>query len=121
MQHNHPQRLYLTKKERNLSNKSVEFFIYRQSRFTLICPISAITSQSATPTEEIMRQTHQLLDYIATQEDTAITYTSSHMKLAVHSDEGYLSKPKARSRAFLSNEEIIAQNNGAIINITHII
>ena len=72
-----------------------------------------------------MRQTHQLLDYIATQEDAVITYTSSHMKLAVHSDAGYLSEPKARSRAsghfFLSNKATIPQNNGAIINIAHII
>ena len=47
------------------------------------------------------------------------------MKLAVHSDASYLSKPKSRSRAggnlFLSNEATIPQNNGAILNISHII
>ena len=72
-----------------------------------------------------MRKTHQLLDYIATQEDTVITYNSSNMKLAVHSNASYLSEPKARSQAgehlFLSNEATISQNNGAILNITHII
>ena len=65
------------------------------------------------------------MDYIATQEDALITYTSSDMKLEFHSDVSYLSKPKARSRAgwhfFLSNETTIPQNNGAIINIAHII
>ena len=72
-----------------------------------------------------MRQTHQLLDYIATQEDTVITYTSSHMKLSVQSDASYLRKPKSRRRAsghlFLSNEAAIPEQNGAILNIAHII
>ena len=47
------------------------------------------------------------------------------MKLAVHSDASYLSEPQARSRAgghfFLSNNADIPPNNGAILNIAHII
>ena len=47
------------------------------------------------------------------------------MKISVHSYLSYLSNPKARSRAgshfFLSNETTIPQNNGAILNIAHII
>ena len=47
------------------------------------------------------------------------------MKLAAHSDASYLSEPKARSRAgahlFLSNGSDIPPNNGAILNIAHII
>ncbi len=47
------------------------------------------------------------------------------MKLAAHSDARYLSEPKARSRAgghfFLSNGADIPPNNGAILNIAHII
>ena len=47
------------------------------------------------------------------------------MKITVHSDASYLSETKARSQTgghlFLSNEATIPQNNGAIINITHII
>ena len=92
---------------------------------TLLFPTSAITSQPATPTEEKMIQRHQLLDYIATQEDAVITYTSSDIKLAVHSDASYLSDPKASSLAgghfFLSNEATIRQNNSAILNIAHIV
>jgi hypothetical protein len=34
---------------------------------TLICPISAIASQSATPTEDTMAHTKQFIDYISTQ------------------------------------------------------
>jgi hypothetical protein len=47
------------------------------------------------------------------------------MKLAIHSDASYLSEPKARSRAgghfFLSFDETTPRNNGAILNIAHII
>ena len=78
-----------------------------------------------TTTKETISKTQQLLDYIATKKDSLITYTRSHMKLAVHRDASYLSKPKARSRAgghfFLSNKATIPQNNGAILNISHII
>ena len=72
-----------------------------------------------------MKQTVQLLDYLATQEEAVLTYHASDMKLAVHSDASYLSEPKARSRAgghfFLSNGADIPPNNGAILNIAHII
>ena len=70
-------------------------------------------------------QTKQLLDYIATQEEAVLTYHASDMKLAAHSDAGYLSEPKARSRAgghfFLSSESTVPTNNGAVLNIAHII
>ena len=90
-----------------------------------MCPISAIASQSANPTEDTLKQTQQLLDYIATQDDAVITYHASEMKLAAHSNASCLSEPKARSRAgghfFLSNGGDIPTNNGALLNIAHII
>jgi hypothetical protein len=64
---------------------------------TLLCPISAIASQSSKPTEDTMRHTQQLLDYLATQEDAVLTYNANNMILAVHSNASSLSKPKARS------------------------
>eukprot|EP00984_Skeletonema_dohrnii_P011431 scaffold4568_cov78-Skeletonema_dohrnii-CCMP3373.AAC.1 len=92
---------------------------------TLLVPVSAIASQMAQPTTETMAQTNQLLDYIAAQEEAVLTYSASEMILAVHSDASYLSEPKARSRAgghfFLSNNSDIPPNNGAILNIAHII
>jgi hypothetical protein len=72
-----------------------------------------------------MRQTLQLLDYLGTQEDAVLSYHTSDMMLAVHSDTSYLSEPKARSRAgghfFLSSDTTIPPNNGAVLNIAHII
>ena len=100
-------------------------FLGRAVDSTLLCPISAIASQSATPTEDTMKQTRQLLDYLSTQEEAVLTYNASDMKLAVHSDASYLSVPKARSRAgghfFLSSDTTVPGNNGAVLNIAHII
>ena len=72
-----------------------------------------------------MRQTLQLLNYLATQEDAVLSYHASDMVLAVHSNASYLSKPKACSRAgghfFLSSDTAVPPNNGAVLNIAHII
>ena len=91
---------------------------------TLLCPISAIASQSATPIEDKMRQTQQLLDYISKQEEAFLTFKASYMKLAAHSNVIYLSKLKAHSRSgghfFLSSDSTIPQNNGAVLNIAQI-
>ena len=91
----------------------------------MLCPISAIDSQSATPTEDTMQQTQKILDYVSTQEEAVLTFNASDMKLASHSDTSYLSAPKACSRAgghfLLSSDSTIQQNNGSVLNITHII
>ncbi len=88
-------------------------------------PISTIASQSSKLTTDTMQQTLQLLDYLATQEDAVLSYHASDMVLAVHSNASYLSEPKARSRAgghfFLSSDTTIPPNNGAVLNIVHII
>ena len=100
-------------------------FLGRAVGSTLLCPINAISLQSVAPTEDTMKHTLQLLDYIATQKDAVLTFNASAMKLAVHSDVSYLSEPKARSGAgghfFLSDETSVPGNNGAVLNIAHII
>ncbi len=100
-------------------------FIGRAVDSTLHCPISAIASQSSKPTKDMMRQTLQLLYYLATHEDVALSYHTSDMVLSVHSNASYLSKPNACSRAgghfFLSSDTTIPPNNGAVLNISHII
>jgi hypothetical protein len=100
-------------------------FLGRAVDPTLLCPISAIASQSAKPTLDTLHQTKQLLDYIATQDEAILTYNVSDMVLAIHSDASYLSEPGARSRAgghfFLSSNAEIPPNNGAVLNIAHII
>jgi hypothetical protein len=117
-----------------LDNKDKQFiqqvcgkflFLGRAVDSTLLCPISAIASQSSKPTKDTMRQTLQLLDCLATQEDAILSYHASDMVLAVNSNASYLSKPKAHSRAvgffFLFNDTTVPPNNGAVLNIGHII
>jgi hypothetical protein len=100
-------------------------FLGRAVDSTLLCLISTNASQSSKPTKDTMQQTLQLLNYLATQEDAVLSYHTSNMVLAVHSNASYLSKPKACSRAgghfFLSNDTAIPPNNGAVLNIAHII
>ncbi len=100
-------------------------FLGRAVDSTLLCLISAIASQSSKPTKDTMQQTLQLLDYLAMQEDAVLSYHTSDMVLAVHSNASYLSEPKACSRAvghfFLSSDTTIPPNNGAVLNIEHII
>jgi len=72
-----------------------------------------------------MQSATQLLDSLGTQEEAVLTFNASNMTLAVHSNESYPRKPKARSRTgghlFLSSNVQIPANNGAILNIAHII
>jgi hypothetical protein len=100
-------------------------FFGRAVDSTILCPISAIALQSSKPTEDTMQQTIQLLNYLATQEEAVLSYHASNMVLAVHSDTSYLSESKAQSRAgghfFLSSNTTVPPNNGAILNIAHII
>ena len=62
---------------------------------------------------------------MATQEDAILTYKASDMVLAIHSNASYLSEPKARSRVgghmFMSADNDIPANNGAVLNISQII
>ena len=100
-------------------------FLGRAFDSTLLCPISAIASQSSTPTEDTLQQTQKLLDYIATQEEAVLAFNASDMKLAADSAASYLSKPKSYSRTgghfSLSSNSTITKNNGAVLNIAHII
>ncbi len=117
----------LDKKDRKLIQQICRKFhsLGRAVDSTLLCPISAIASQSAQPTQETMNHTLQLLDYLATQEDAILTYHASDMILATHSDASYISEPKVRSRVgshlFLSSKVDNPPNNGTILNIAHII
>jgi hypothetical protein len=116
-----------------LDNKAKQFiqqvcgmflFLGRAVNSILLCPISVIASQSSKPTEDAMQQALQLLDYLATQEDTLLSY-ASNMVLEVHSNASYLSKPKAQSWAgghfFISSDTTVPPNIGAILNIANII
>lgn len=92
---------------------------------TILPALSALASQQSAPTENTKILTKLFLDHMATQEDAVLTYKASDMVLAIHSDASYLSEPKARSRAgghmFMSADNDIPANNGAVLNISQII
>jgi hypothetical protein len=68
---------------------------------------------------------HQFLDYAATHPDAIITYQTSNMVLAGHSNASYLSETNACSQAeghlFMSNNNALPPNNGAVLTIAQII
>jgi len=83
---------------------------------TLLCPISAIASQYANPTEDMLELTYHLLNYLGTQEEAVLTFITRKLVLAAHSDASYLSETNAQIRAgghfFQSSNSTIPQNNG---------
>ena len=66
-----------------------------------------------------------ILDYVATNLEAILTYESSDMILAAHSDASYLSEANARSRVgghfFCSFDISDPPNNGAILNISKLL
>jgi hypothetical protein len=103
----------------------VFLFLARAVNLTMLMPLSTLASKQATPTKQTMEKCLQFLDYATLQEEAIITYRTSDMKHAIHSDALNLSKPKAHSRArgnmFMAGTEEIPINNGAILNILQII
>ena len=72
-----------------------------------------------------MNKTLQILDYVATQEESFLIYSLIQITLSTHSNSGYLGELEARSRAgrhfFLSKNTTFPPNNGAILTIAQII
>jgi hypothetical protein len=87
--------------------------------------LGSLATQQANPTQNTKKLVHQFLDYAATHPDAIITYQASNMVLAGHSNASYLLETNACSRAgghfFMSNDEAIPSNNGAILTISQII
>ena len=87
--------------------------------------LGSIATQQANPTKNTMKNVKHFLDYAASHPDAIITYRASDIVLAAHSDASYLSESKARSRAgghfFMSNDDAIPSNNGAVLTVSQII
>ena len=75
----------------------------------------------ASATQNTLAECKQLLDLLALHPNDGITFKSSNMILAAHSDASYLSESKSRSREgahiFLSNGDPIPQSNGPVLSI----
>ena len=127
MREGEPESTPLSTVEQNFIQKVSGKFLYlgRAIDSTLLAPLSAIASQQTAPTKHTMQHTKQLLDYIiASQEDAVLTYHTSEMVLAAHSDVGYQTEPVARSRAgghfYMFNNAEVPPNNDSIHNVAQI-
>ncbi len=103
----------------------VFLFLARGVNGSLLPALSALVSQQANPMEQMLALCKKFLDYMASQDETVLTYKASNMVLTIHSNASYLSKPKACSRVgghmFMAGRDDIPANNGAILNISQII
>ena len=91
----------------------------------MLTALGSNTKQQAIPTANTMRKIKQLLDYAATHPDASVTYRSSNMVLAAHSDASYLLETNSRSRAgghfFMASDIAVPENNGDVHTVTQII
>ena len=116
-----------TKEEKTCIRQVVGTFLYygRAVDGTMLRALSAIASDQASPTENTLKKARKFMDYAATHPNAVLTYGSSDMCLAVHSDASYLSEPKARScvcgHFFLASDVPIPANNGAVLNTANLI
>ena len=91
----------------------------------LLTMLSTIASKRASPTEDTMEHTRNVLPPIDSQDDAVITYQGSNMVLTVHSDTGYRNVEPASIRTgghfFLVSNIDIPHRNGVILNVVQII
>ncbi len=109
-----------TKKRRNIFKRwRAPSCTIRAVNPSILSALSAIGTKQATPTQTTMETIKQLLDYCATQEEAYIRYSARKMILCIHSDVGYCNEKNTRGRAgghfFLSNNDQLPPNNGAIM------
>ena len=64
---------------------------------TVLPTINSIASEQASATENTEKKCTQLLDYLATHDNSRIRYHTSDMVLNIHSDASYLSETNSRS------------------------
>jgi hypothetical protein len=87
--------------------------------------LSSLASVQSAPTAYTFELVKWLLNYAVTQPNAILTYETSDMILAIHSEAFYLSKAEACSRVgghfFCSSNTKDPPNNGAILNISKIL
>eukprot|EP00804_Cyclotella_cryptica_P017249 CCRYP_016808-RA/>CCRYP_016808-RA protein AED:0.39 eAED:0.39 QI:0/-1/0/1/-1/1/1/0/200 len=117
----------LSNTDKTFVQEVIGVFLYyaRAVDGTMLPALGSLATQQLAPTQNTMLKVHQFLDYAMTHPDAMITYRTSNMILAIHSDASYLSETKAHSRArghfFLSEDDPSPRNNGAVLTLAQII
>jgi hypothetical protein len=87
--------------------------------------LSLLAAAQSKPTAHRLFLVKWLLDYVATNPDTILTYKRSNRVLAIHRDASYLSKSLARSwvggHFFCSSNIDDPPSNGAVLNLSKIL
>jgi hypothetical protein len=102
------------------------FLYYARCVASSILPaLETLATQQATPTKNTLKKMKQFLDYASTNPNAVVTYHTSNMVLAGHSNASYLSKsnPKSRARGhfFMSSNVELPPNNSVVSTILQII
>jgi hypothetical protein len=89
----------LSKEDKKYVQEVVGMFLYyaRCVDSTILTALGSIATQQANPTKNTMIKVKQFLDYAFTHPDAIVTYQTSDIVLAAHSDASYLSEAKAHS------------------------
>ena len=101
----------LSKTDKTFVQEVIGVFLYyaRAVDCTMLQALGSLATQQLAPMQNTLLKIHQFLDYAMTHPNAIITYCTSNMILAIHSDASYLSETKARSRAgghfFLSEND----------------
>ena len=92
---------HLDDTERNIIQKIVGTFLYYGIPIDniILTALSDIATKQSKVTKNTANKIIKLLNYLASNPDTAIQYHKSSILLYIHSDTSYLSVSKARSRA----------------------
>ncbi len=116
-----------TKADQKYIRQVVRVLLYyaRTVNATLLVALSSLASSQVALTEYTTSLIRWLLNYVATQPDTVLTYKNSNMILVVHSVASYLSKATARSQVgghfFCSIDSKNPCNSGAVHNVSKIL
>ena len=91
----------------------------------VLTALSSIGSEQASATQATNKAANHLLDYLATYPNDGITYRSSNIILAAHSDSAYLNETYSHSGAgshiLCSNNDPIPRDNDPILSLSQII
>jgi hypothetical protein len=87
---------------------------------TILTPLSSLASKQAAPTKTTMEQCLQILNYVASQEDTIITYNASQFTAMPLICWNWKLAAK-KGHMFMAGNKDIQNNNGAVLNTSQLI
>jgi len=116
----------LNKQEIQLLQEKIGALLYLAMavRVDIVTHVSKVSSQQATPTEQVMKDTDYIFGYLRAHPNRGIKYKASDMQLRAYTDASFDSENKARSRSgavfFYGKRDDPSFVNGPIDHISRI-